>query len=81
MSDVYFFTNQNRTLGPFGNCSASADNGGENSYQGPSEKVSLILGSLATQAIVSSGAIGTAFEVNSIARIAAGNFIRTFQIF
>ena len=80
MSDVSFFTDQDRTLGPFGLCSASGG-GWATSYQGPSEKISLILGSLATQARVIRGAIGTVFEDNYVARIAGGNFIRTLLIF
>ena len=75
MSDVFLFTDQNRTLGPFGSCSASADNGWAYSYQGPSEKISLVIGSLATQATVIRGAIGTVYENDYVAGIAAGNFI------
>ena len=74
MSDVYFFTDQN-TFGPFGGCNASADNGWATSYQGPSEKISLVIGSLATQATVIRGAIGTVYENDYVAGIAAGNFI------
>ena len=55
MSDVYFFTDHNKTIGPFGSCSASEwheGHGWAKSYQGPSEKISLVKGSLASQAVM-----------------------------
>ena len=63
MSDVYFFTDQNRTLGPYGGCNASTSMDWVYTYQGLSEKILLTKGSLSTQVTVKrSRWIGSVYE-------------------
>ena len=68
MSFVYFFTDQNRTLGPYGGCN-----------QGLSEKISLVIGSLATQVTVFRYWTEAGPHAY-VTGIAAGNFTRTLLI-
>ena len=78
MSHAYFFTDHNRTLGPYGGCNPSTSYRWANSYQGLSEKISLVIGSLATQARVIRDATGTGGYISGIA---AGNVFRTLLTF
>ena len=67
LSDVYFWTDTGRKIGPFGNC--DKDTSLSMKYSGPSEKIELKVENLKDQIVLTSTAHDGNFYVTAIKKI------------
>ena len=67
LSDVYFWTDTGRKIGPFGNCNKDADSSMK--YIGPSEKIELRGENLKDQIVLTSTSYKGNFYITAIKNI------------
>ena len=67
LSDVYFWTDTGRKIGPYGNCNEDAISSMK--YTGPSEKIELRLEKLKDQIVLTSTPYNGVFYITAIKNI------------